>query len=85
MTISWDSLFFTGDLLPRHIEIFSKNPFFKGLTIPEPENLVSSIIIVSPLHKKFLNTQIIGSDLICLHDEWNDLCSNVVDLNICTL
>jgi len=37
-----------GDLLPRHLEIFSKNPFFKGLSIPEPE-------VLEPLEVKFPN------------------------------
>ena len=31
----------TGDLLPRHMEIFSNNSFFKGLTVPEPDKFVS--------------------------------------------
>lgn len=30
-----------GELLPRHIEIFFNNPFFKGATIPDPDNIVS--------------------------------------------
>ena len=37
--------FFTGDLLPRHMEIFSNNSFFKGLTIPTPDVLVSVVLI----------------------------------------
>ncbi|XP_059143125.1 cyclin-dependent kinase-like 1 isoform X2 [Physella acuta] len=28
-----------GDLIPRHLEIFSNNTFFKGMTIPEPDRL----------------------------------------------
>ncbi|XP_055879191.1 cyclin-dependent kinase-like 1 isoform X2 [Biomphalaria glabrata] len=28
-----------GDLIPRHLEIFSNNAFFKGMSIPEPERL----------------------------------------------
>ena len=31
----------SGGLLPRHIEIFSRNPFFRGMSIPEPELVVS--------------------------------------------
>lgn len=37
-----------GDLIPRHVEIFSNNQFFKGLTIPEPDFL-------EPLDIKFPN------------------------------
>lgn len=29
-----------GDLIPRHLEIFSNNAFFKGMSIPEPDRLV---------------------------------------------
>ena len=36
-------LCFAGDLLPRHMEIFSNNSFFKGLTIPTPDMLVSTM------------------------------------------
>jgi len=32
-----------GGLLPRHIEIFSRNPFFRGMSIPEPELVVSML------------------------------------------
>lgn len=35
-----------GDLIPRHMQIFSDNHFFRGLTIPEPE-------IFEPLEVKF--------------------------------
>ena len=28
---------FPGDLIPRHLEIFSNNAFFKGMKIPEPD------------------------------------------------
>uniref|UniRef100_A0A0B6ZKU0 cyclin-dependent kinase n=1 Tax=Arion vulgaris TaxID=1028688 RepID=A0A0B6ZKU0_9EUPU len=28
-----------GDLISRHLEIFSNNAFFKGMTIPEPDRL----------------------------------------------
>ncbi|XP_052766530.1 cyclin-dependent kinase-like 1 isoform X2 [Mya arenaria] len=35
-----------GDLLPRHVQIFSTNSFFKGMIIPEPER-------VEPLEEKF--------------------------------
>jgi len=31
----------TGELLPRHIEIFSNNDFFRGVTIPKPQYTVS--------------------------------------------
>ena len=34
---------FLGDLLPRHVQIFSTNSFFKGMIIPEPERLVSHL------------------------------------------
>jgi len=34
-----------GDLLPRHVEIFSRNPFFRGMSIPEPEIVVSVILL----------------------------------------
>ncbi|XP_013410282.1 cyclin-dependent kinase-like 4 isoform X2 [Lingula anatina] len=37
-----------GDLLPRHVDIFSNNQFFKGLTIPVPDRL-------EPLEEKFPN------------------------------
>ncbi|XP_052273246.1 cyclin-dependent kinase-like 1 isoform X2 [Dreissena polymorpha] len=37
-----------GDLLPRHVQIFSTNSFFKGMIIPEPERL-------EPLEEKFMN------------------------------
>jgi cyclin-dependent kinase-like len=37
-----------GDLLPRHFEIFSRNPFFRGMSIPEPE-------ILETLEMKFPN------------------------------
>jgi len=30
-----------GDLLPRHIEVFNNNSFFKGMTIPNPETMES--------------------------------------------
>ncbi|ELU01141.1 hypothetical protein CAPTEDRAFT_1740 [Capitella teleta] len=46
-----------GDLLPRHIEIFSKNPFFKGLTIPEPESF-------EPLETKFPNITVEAMDFL---------------------
>ena len=36
---SW-FLFISGDLLERHVQIFSTNSFFKGMIIPEPERLV---------------------------------------------
>lgn len=39
-----------GDLLPRHLEIFSRNPFFKGMTIPEPDPET-----MEPLEVKFTN------------------------------
>ena len=29
-----------GELLPRHIEIFSNNDFFRGVTIPKPQHTV---------------------------------------------
>ena len=35
-------LWISGDLLPRHVQIFSTNSFFKGMVIPEPEKLVSN-------------------------------------------
>ncbi|XP_046577547.1 LOW QUALITY PROTEIN: cyclin-dependent kinase-like 4 [Haliotis rubra] len=35
-----------GDLLPRHLEIFNSNSFFKGMTIPEPTHM-------EPLESKF--------------------------------
>ena len=35
--------FFSGDLIPRHMQIFSNNAFFKGMSIPEPDRLVSQI------------------------------------------
>ncbi|CAD5120556.1 DgyrCDS9122 [Dimorphilus gyrociliatus] len=28
-----------GDLIPRHIEAFRRNPYFKAMTIPDPPNL----------------------------------------------
>ena len=28
-----------GDLLPRHLQIFSQNEFFKGITLPVPPTL----------------------------------------------
>ncbi|XP_060571022.1 cyclin-dependent kinase-like 4 isoform X3 [Ruditapes philippinarum] len=37
-----------GDLLPRHVQIFSANSFFKGMIIPEPERL-------EPLEERFAN------------------------------
>ncbi|KAL3872658.1 hypothetical protein ACJMK2_035873 [Sinanodonta woodiana] len=37
-----------GNLLPRHMEIFANNSFFKGMTIPEPDRLES-------LEEKFPN------------------------------
>lgn len=37
-----------GSLLPRHVEIFNNNSFFKGLPIPEPE-------VMEPLEVKFPN------------------------------
>ena len=36
-------VYFSGDLLPRHVQIFSTNSFFKGMIIPEPERLVSTL------------------------------------------
>ena len=33
--------YLAGDLLARHLEIFHSNQFFQGLSIPEPEVLVS--------------------------------------------
>ena len=36
----------SGDLLPRHVQIFSTNSFFKGMIIPEPERLVRPFSIV---------------------------------------
>lgn len=35
-----------GDLLPRHMQVFSNNSFFKGLTIPTPDRM-------EPLEAKF--------------------------------
>ncbi|ESO93498.1 hypothetical protein LOTGIDRAFT_161601 [Lottia gigantea] len=35
-----------GDLIPRHMEIFSCNAFFKGMIIPDPERM-------EPLEEKF--------------------------------
>lgn len=35
-----------GDLIPRHMQIFSNNAFFKGMSIPEPDRL-------EPLEEKF--------------------------------
>ncbi|XP_025105426.1 cyclin-dependent kinase-like 1 isoform X3 [Pomacea canaliculata] len=35
-----------GDLIPRHMQIFSNNAFFKGMSIPEPDRL-------EPLDEKF--------------------------------
>lgn len=32
-----------GDLIPRHIQIFSNNQFFRGLQIPEPSRRVSLV------------------------------------------
>lgn len=29
----------SGDLLPRHMQIFKSNQFFYGLSIPEPEHV----------------------------------------------
>ncbi|KAK7506825.1 hypothetical protein BaRGS_00001676 [Batillaria attramentaria] len=37
-----------GDLIPRHMQIFSNNAFFKGMSIPEPDRL-------EPLEEKFPN------------------------------
>ncbi|KAL8620010.1 Cyclin-dependent kinase-like 1 [Nucella lapillus] len=35
-----------GDLIPRHMQIFSTNAFFKGMSIPDPDRL-------EPLEEKF--------------------------------
>lgn len=35
-----------GDLLPRHMQVFSTNSFFKGLTIPTPDHM-------EPLESRF--------------------------------
>ena len=35
-----------GDLIPRHIQIFSNNQFFRGLQIPEPSKRVSHLLLV---------------------------------------
>ncbi|XP_076463898.1 cyclin-dependent kinase-like 1 [Babylonia areolata] len=35
-----------GDLIPRHMQIFSNNVFFKGMSIPEPDRL-------EPLEEKY--------------------------------
>lgn len=35
-----------GDLIPRHMQIFSNNAFFKGMSIPDPDRL-------EPLEEKF--------------------------------
>ncbi|XP_076441746.1 cyclin-dependent kinase-like 1 isoform X2 [Babylonia areolata] len=37
-----------GDLIPRHMQIFSTNAFFKGMSIPDPDR-------VEPLEEKFPN------------------------------
>jgi len=43
ITLFIDYIFcYVGSLLPRHLEIFNNNSFFKGLPIPEPEVMVSS-------------------------------------------
>jgi len=34
-----------GDLLPRHMQIFKKNEFFVGVSLPEPE-------VMDPLEEK---------------------------------
>ncbi|XP_070180066.1 cyclin-dependent kinase-like 4 isoform X2 [Littorina saxatilis] len=39
-----------GDLIPRHMQIFSNNAFFKGMSIPEPDRVV-------PLEEKLANAQ----------------------------
>lgn len=38
-------LVFAGDLLPRHMQIFKKNDFFVGVSLPEPE-------VMDPLEEK---------------------------------
>jgi len=51
-----------GELLPRHMEIFQNNSFFKGLSIPLPD-------IMEPLEDKFPNISTLAMDLMqkCFH------------------
>lgn len=34
-----------GDLIPRHQQVFSNNQFFCGVSIPEPPEMVSSVLL----------------------------------------
>ncbi|XP_074659231.1 cyclin-dependent kinase-like 1 isoform X2 [Tubulanus polymorphus] len=46
-----------GDLIPRHMEIFSTNTFFHGLTIPEPD-------VMEPLSVKIPNIHPAAMDFL---------------------
>lgn len=34
-----------GDLIPRHQQVFSNNQFFCGVSIPEPPEMVSAVLL----------------------------------------
>lgn len=38
-------LCFTGKLIPRHQSIFKSNQFFRGISIPEPEDMVNCSVL----------------------------------------
>ena len=37
-------LYFSGPLIPRHVEVFRDNSFFKGISLPTPDKMVHHIL-----------------------------------------
>jgi len=78
----------TGELLPRHIEIFSNNDFFRGVTIPKPQYTVgrffSVIFVFSGTFQKQLMCRYsvtnILSVLVILNYLNFKLCKNTVKI-----
>merc|ERR1712142_1365896 len=65
-----------GNLIPRHIQIFSNNQFFRGLSVPDPGTL-------DPLENKFPTSSKETLDFMkgCLVMEPNDrlTCKKLID------
>ena len=39
-----DLLYFSGPLIPRHVEVFRDNSFFKGISLPTPDKMVQQAL-----------------------------------------
>ena len=67
--------FAVGPLIPRHVEVFRANSFFKGISLPTPDKMVHTVhTIMTTLHEillLFIPIGTIGTKVFSLSTESN--------------